>query len=27
MPPDQLWQGLERYWRKRREAEESPESS
>jgi len=20
MPPDQLWQGLERYWRKRREA-------
>jgi glyoxylase-like metal-dependent hydrolase (beta-lactamase superfamily II) len=22
MPPDQLWLGLERYWRKRREAEE-----
>ena len=22
MPPDQLWQGLERYWRKRREAED-----
>ena len=21
MPPDQLWQGLERYWRKRRESE------
>jgi glyoxylase-like metal-dependent hydrolase (beta-lactamase superfamily II) len=21
MPPDQLWQGLERYWRKRREAQ------
>jgi len=23
MPPDQLWLGLERYWRKRREAEEA----
>ncbi len=22
-PPDQLWQGLERYWRKRREAEQA----
>ena len=27
MPPDQLWQGLERYWRKRREAEESAETA
>jgi glyoxylase-like metal-dependent hydrolase (beta-lactamase superfamily II) len=27
MPPDQLWQGLERYWKKRREAEESPDSA
>jgi glyoxylase-like metal-dependent hydrolase (beta-lactamase superfamily II) len=26
MPPDQLWQGLERYWRKRREAEDSAEA-
>ena len=25
-PPDQLWQGLERYWRKRAEAEAPPES-
>ena len=24
MPPDQLWLGLERYWRKRREADEQP---
>jgi glyoxylase-like metal-dependent hydrolase (beta-lactamase superfamily II) len=23
MPPDQLWLGLERYWRKRREAEQA----
>ena len=22
-PPDQMWLGLERYWRKRREREES----
>jgi glyoxylase-like metal-dependent hydrolase (beta-lactamase superfamily II) len=26
MPPDQLWQGLERYWRKRREAEDLAEA-
>ena len=27
MPPDQLWQGLERYWRKRRESEDGAESA
>ncbi len=26
MPPDQVWLGLERYWRKRREAEAGTEA-
>lgn len=27
MPPDQLWLGLERYWRKRREAADAPRAA
>ena len=27
MPPEQLWQGMERYWRKRREAESTAEDA